>query len=90
MRWCATEAGLPAARQDARDELVGAMGEHHGGHVTWVELTGLYALTALALAAAADDAGHGSQELRGRYRRLRARLQDRGGWLVIATAPGLR
>jgi hypothetical protein len=80
VRWCATEADLPAARRATRDQLVGPIGTHRD--VTWVEVTGLYALRALDLTAAA--ASYDSQDLTDYYRGLRARLQDRGGWLVIA------
>jgi hypothetical protein len=80
VRWCATEADLPAARRATRDQLVGLIGAHRD--VTWVEATGLYALRALDLTAAAS---HDSPDLTDYYRRVRARLQHRGGWLVIAS-----
>ena len=82
--WCETEADLLECRQATHDTLIQMMGALRVGGVTWRQVTGQDAYDTLDLLS--KDA---SRELLDYYRSVRAHLRERGGWVVVATAPGV-
>lgn len=84
--WCATEAELPELRKATHDQLIAIMGTSRRGGVTWHQATGDTAVKIAADLARPDDPPEAAEF----YAGLLQRLQTLGGYLVVASAPGVR
>jgi hypothetical protein len=84
--WAADKTALAEARKGTHDAVINLLGRARRGGVEWRQLTGDDALNIIGELVAnldPDDVdGHDH------YARIEGLLRARGGWLVIASAPG--
>lgn len=82
--WTDTEDGLPAVRKQTHDFLIRLMGDSRIGGVVWRQYSGREAVgVALGL-----QSGVGP-EMVAILKQARRKLEEFGGYLVVATAAGI-
>lgn len=87
LAWCATEDDLAEARRRTHDALIEMMGPARTGGVTWRWWKGERAREVVEVALADPDQ---PADLAAYYRQVLAHLREYGGYVVVASAPGVR
>ena len=80
--WCEVEADLPLIRRQLREALLDAVGSRRRGPLSTYSYTGIEAEKHLAILIEATT----EEQFLDAYREALAKLSDRGGFVVTATA----
>ena len=83
--WAATRADLPEARRVTHDTLIGLMGDQRRGGVRWSEGHGQEAHKMVHGLLDGCEPG----EMREMLLQIHQYLEERGGYVVVAMAPGV-
>lgn len=83
--WAATVADLEDAKRQTHDAVIEMLGPARRGGVTWRISSGDQANAVLH-----DFLEDATPEQANHYRRVRGMLREYGGYVVVASAPGVR
>lgn len=84
--WCESAADLDTVRRETHDTLIANMGHARTGGVSWSIVTGDDAFKRLSTLFEHSPSPEHSES----YRRIRGMLREYGGFLVIASAAGIK